>query len=63
MRNPTAEARVALGSFQEVDDLGQLTFGLVDAGYIRKRGADPLGINAPRRRAAEVPQRTGGATA
>ena len=49
-----AEAAVALGISQEVDDLRQFRLGLVDAGHVVERDADLFRVHAPRLRAAEV---------
>ena len=55
--HPPAEAPVAVGVAQEVDDLGQLGLGLVDPGDVVERDADLLGIDPARLRAAEVAER------
>ena len=39
-----AELAVALGVAQEVDDLGELLFGVVDAGDVSKGGTRLLGL-------------------
>ena len=60
-RDPAAEAQVAVGVLQEVDDLDQLLLGLVDAGHVLEghpggRGVVALGLRAP-----EVREGPGGA--
>ena len=52
-----AEAPVALGVLEEVDDLRQLGLGLVDAGDVGEGDADRLRVDAARLRAAEVAER------
>ncbi len=52
-----AQAPVALGIAQEVDDLRELGLGLVDAGDVVEGHADRLRVHAPRLRAPEVAQR------
>ena len=52
-----AEAPVALGAAQEVDDLRQLGLGLVDPGDVGEGDADLLRVDPPRLRAPEVAQR------
>ena len=55
--HPAAEAPVALGVLEEVDDLGQLGLGLVDPGDVGEGDADRLRVDAPGARAAEVAER------
>ena len=52
-----AQASVALGVSQEVDDLRQLGLGLVDPGDVVEGDADRFRIDAPRLRAPEVAER------
>ena len=54
VRHPPAQAPVALGVAQEVDDLGQFGLGLADAGDVREGHADLFGIDAPGLAAPEV---------
>ena len=56
MGHPPAQLLVALGGLEEVDDLGQLGLGLVDAGHVVKRDPDLLGVDAARLGAPEVAQ-------
>ena len=56
MRHPAAEPLVALGVLEEVNDLGQLLLGLVDPGDVVERHTDLGRVDAPRLRAAEVPE-------
>ena len=51
-----AEAHVPIGRLQEVDDLGELGLGLVDSGHVVERDPDLRRVDAPRLRAAEVPE-------
>ncbi len=57
MWHAPAEAPVALGITQEVDNLRELGLGLVDARHIVEGDADLLGIDAPCLGAAEVAER------
>ena len=52
-----AEAAVAVGVSQEVDDLRQFGLGLVDPGDVGEGDADLFRVHAPRLRAAEVAER------
>ena len=56
-RDPPAEPLVLLRVAQEVDDLGELGLGLVDAGDVLERDLLLPALDAPRARAAEVAQR------
>ena len=62
-RDPRAEARVALGPAQEVDDLVQLVLGLVDTGDVVERDARLAALRAPRARAREAAEAAGAARA
>jgi hypothetical protein len=51
-----AEADVAVGRLQKVDDLGQLVLGLVDSSDVVERNADLLGVHTARLRTAKAAQ-------
>ena len=57
MGHAPAEAAVAVGVAQEVDDLGQFGLGLVDAGDVVESDADLLGVHAAGLRFAEAAER------
>ena len=57
------EPRVLVGAAQEVDDLGQLVGGLVDAGHVLERDPLLVALVSPRLRLAERPQRAAGQAA
>ena len=63
VRHPAAEAAVAVGVLEEVDDLGQLGLGLVDPGDVGEGDADRLRVDAARARAAELAERAHAAAA
>ena len=52
--HPAAEAAVAVWVAQEVDDLGQLGLGVVDAGHLVEHDPDRRRIDPPGLRASEV---------
>ena len=52
-RDPAAEPAVAVGVLEEVDDLGELRLGLVDAGDVGERDALLAALDAARPRAPE----------
>ena len=56
-RDPAAQALVALRVLEEVDDLGQLRLGLVDAGDVGERHVRVAGFDPSCAAAAEVAER------
>ncbi len=54
MGHAPAQAPVALGVAQEVDDLRQLSLGFVDPGDVLEGDPDRFRIDPPRLRATEV---------
>ena len=62
VRHPPTQTAVALGVAQEVDDLGQLGLGFVDAGDVGERDPDRRRVDPPRLRATKVAQRTSRST-
>ena len=60
-RDPAAEAQVLVRVLQEVDDLGQLLLGLVDARDVLERDLLLAALHAPRARAPERHQPAGAA--
>src|SRR5438874_11099057 len=54
MRDAAPETLVALGTSKEVDDLGQLPLGLIDAGHVVERDTDFFRVDPASARPAEV---------
>ena len=57
MRHPAAETHVAAGRAQEVDDFGELGFGLLDPSHVVERHANLLRIDRVLAIARSCPER------